>query len=91
MGNATPRLRIFADPNGSGKSTIKAVIEPQLMGVYINPDEIEKAIRGFGFLDFSAYSVTTTAEEVLHFFRQSALLIASGFADAVAELSGQSH
>lgn len=86
MSNAIPRLRMFAGPNGSGKSTIKAVIEPQLMGVYINPDEIEKAIRSFGFLDFSAYGVTTTAEDVLDFFRQSALLITSGFADAVAGL-----
>lgn len=77
---------MFAGPNGSGKSTIKGVIEPQLMGVYINPDEIEKDIRDFGFLDFSAYSVTTTAEEVLAFFRQSFLLIHTGFADGVAGL-----
>ena len=40
MSVAIPRLRMFAGPNGSGKSTIKEVIEPQLLGVYINPDEI---------------------------------------------------
>ena len=67
MSVAIPRLRMFAGPNGSGKSTIKEVIEPQLLGVYINPDEIEKDIRRFDFLDFSTYRVATTAEEVLPF------------------------
>jgi pantothenate kinase-related protein Tda10 len=37
-----PRLRMFAGPNGSGKSTFKSIIQPELLGVYINPDEIEK-------------------------------------------------
>ncbi|MGZ8236506.1 MAG: zeta toxin family protein [Methylobacter sp.] len=86
MSVAIPRLRMFAGPNGSGKSTIKEVIEPQLLGVYINPDEIEKDIRCFDFLDFSTYRVATTAEEVLPFFQQSALLTQAGFADEVAEL-----
>jgi len=39
----TPRLRMFAGPNGSGKSTIKSVIRRELLGVYVNPDEIEAA------------------------------------------------
>jgi predicted ABC-type ATPase len=86
MSDATPRLRMFAGPNGSGKSTIKEVIEPQLLGVYINPDEIEKDIRRFDFLDFSTYHVGTTAEEVLPFFQQSTLLNQTGFADQVAKL-----
>ncbi|MEI7995337.1 MAG: zeta toxin family protein [Methylococcaceae bacterium] len=86
MSVAIPRLRMFAGPNGSGKSTIKDVIAPQLLGVYINPDEIEKDIRRFDFLDFSAYRIATTAEEVLPFFQQSTLLTQTGFADEVAEL-----
>ena len=86
MSVAIPRLRMFAGPNGSGKSTIKEVIEPQLLGVYINPDEIEKDIRRIDLFDFSAYHVSTTAEEVLPFFQQSALLNQAGFADEVAEL-----
>lgn len=40
-----PRLRMFAGPNGSGKTTIKTVIRPELLGIYINPDEIEKNIK----------------------------------------------
>ena len=60
MSTATPRMRMFAGPNGSGKSTIKGVIEPELLGVYINPDDIEKEIVSFGFLDFSFYGDVKT-------------------------------
>ncbi len=39
------RLRMFAGPNGSGKSTIKDMLPPERLGVYVNADDIEKAIR----------------------------------------------
>ncbi len=67
-------MRMFAGPNGSGKSTIKSVISPELLGIYINPDEIEKYTREHGYLDFRAYGITTSKEEVLQFFHQSSLL-----------------
>lgn len=54
-----PRLRMFAGPNGSGKSTIKNVVPPALLGVFLNPDEIEKDIAQFGFLDVRDYGVET--------------------------------
>jgi predicted ABC-type ATPase len=57
MTPARPRLRMFAGPNGSGKSTIKSVIAPSLLGVYVNPDEIEKEIRQSDFLNLNAYSI----------------------------------
>jgi predicted ABC-type ATPase len=44
MNAAIPRLRMFAGPNGSGKSTFKTMIRRELLGIYINPDEIEKEI-----------------------------------------------
>jgi predicted ABC-type ATPase len=86
---ATPRLRMFAGPNGSGKSTIKAVVEsaigPDLFGVYINPDEIEEAIRRFNVLNLPDYGVETSAEDILTFFRQSPFLAEKGLtAKAVA-------
>jgi len=56
---------MFAGPNGSGKSTLKSVLPKELLGVYLNPDDIEKEIRETGFLDFSSYGVVTTADEVL--------------------------
>jgi predicted ABC-type ATPase len=45
MKTVLPRLRMFAGPNGSGKSTLKTVLPPELLGVYLNPDEIESQIR----------------------------------------------
>ncbi|MET3604620.1 putative ABC-type ATPase [Sphaerotilus sulfidivorans] len=45
MSQPIPRLRVFAGPNGSGKSTIKDSLLPQWLGVYVNADDIEKAIR----------------------------------------------
>lgn len=74
MNSGTPRLRMFAGPNGSGKSTFKTMIRRELLGVYINPDEIEKEIRDLGFLDLDAYYVKTTQEEILDFFHRSLLL-----------------
>lgn len=74
MNHRVPRLRMFAGPNGSGKSTIKNVISPELLGVYINPDDIEKEIKENGFLNFEWYKVQTTEAEVVPFFQNSTLL-----------------
>ena len=74
MNLQSPRLRMFAGPNGSGKSTIKDVISQELLGIYINPDEIEKEIRAYDHLNFDNYDITTTKEEVLSFFENSTLL-----------------
>jgi len=83
---SAPRLRMFAGPNGSGKSTIKSVLPPELLGVYLNPDEIEKEIIQFDFLDVRAYGVETTAEEILPFFANSALLCRAGLDEEAREL-----
>jgi len=65
---------MFAGPNGSGKSTLKSVLRPELLGIYINPDEIEADIREWGFWDVEAYGVQTSESEILEFFRRSPLL-----------------
>jgi predicted ABC-type ATPase len=74
MNTNIPRLRMFAGPNGSGKSTFKTMIRRELLGIYINPDEIEKEISDRGFLDLDAYQVTTSEREILGFFNTSSLL-----------------
>eukprot|EP01031_Cornospumella_fuschlensis_P008409 gene8409-10367_t len=74
MNLAVPRLRMFAGPNGSGKSTIKGMVPAKLLGVYLNPDEIQKDIEDRGFLNVRDYGVETTKEEILPFFLNSALL-----------------
>lgn len=84
--NQTPRLRMFAGPNGSGKSTIKGLLRPELLGVYINPDDIEKAILESGILDFEAYGVQVEEREVLEFFQRSSLLHKAGLLNEAASL-----
>lgn len=69
-----PRLRMFAGPNGSGKSTLNAVISKKLLGVYINPNEIEKDIKKFGFLDMSVYNVHADKDNMIDFFQNHTLL-----------------
>lgn len=77
---------MFAGPNGSGKSTLKGVVPQSLLGVYLNPDEMEKAIAEFGFLNLDHYGVTTSEAEILPFFCNSTLLQQAGLDDEAAEL-----
>ena len=43
MNPAIPRMCMFPGPNGSGKCTIGG-FNSELLGVYINPEDIEKEI-----------------------------------------------
>ena len=81
-----PRLRMFAGPNGSGKSTIKEIINKELLGIYINPDEIEKEIKQYDFLDFDHYDIQSTEDEVLDFFTSSSLLEKADMLDEAQRL-----
>ena len=85
--NTTPRLRIFAGPNGSGKSTIKEVIAPALLGIYVNPDEIEKALNAYGLLDFSPYQVAIEPNEIIAFFTTSPLLAKAHLLSGLTKIS----
>lgn len=58
------RLRMFAGPNGSGKSTLKRVLRPDLLGQYINPDEIEAQIKQCGFLNTAEYVANGSADDL---------------------------
>lgn len=78
---------MFAGPNGSGKSTLKSCLPPALLGIYLNPDEMESEIRRQTFLDVTAYGVTTTADAVLAFFRNSKFLNAVGFGETARKLT----
>lgn len=68
------RLRMFAGPNGSGKSTVKNDIESNLLGFYINPDEIEKEILDTGFIDFGKYEIQVEQHELFEFLQKSSFL-----------------
>ncbi|WP_458131847.1 zeta toxin family protein [Pseudomonas sp. R3-41] len=69
-----PRLRMFAGPNGSGKSTMKSAVPSHLIGIYINPDEIEKAAKEGGRLEFSDFQLETEGDEVLGFIKAHRLI-----------------
>lgn len=77
---------MFAGPNGSGKSTLKSVLPPELLGVFINPDDIEQEIRRLGFLDLAAYGVATTADDVVAFFCDSPFLKEAGLSNAARQV-----
>lgn len=84
-----PRLRMFAGPNGSGKSTIKARISrinTEWLGVYINPDEIEREIAKTGQLDLGHFTVKTNKTGIFNFLRSADQLIDHGLVDQVSEL-----
>lgn len=81
-----PRLRMFAGPNGSGKTTIKSVIPDRLLGVYINPDEIEQTIRDQGAFDPVAFGVGAGAERVRAFLAASPLLERVGWRERALAL-----
>jgi predicted ABC-type ATPase len=81
-----PRLRMFAGPNGSGKSTMKSVIKSELLGIYVNPDDIEREILKMDFLDLQPYEVKTTREEILTYFDNSVLLKKADLLSEVQEL-----
>lgn len=87
--SVTPRLRMFAGPNGSGKSTIKEVLPPELLGVYINPDEIEKGLRLCGSLNLADFCVPPAEGELLAYLRASRLLEKTGLLGDVERLSCQ--
>lgn len=86
MNQETLRLRMFAGPNGSGKSTFKSIIRPELLGVFINPDEIEKEIRNYDFLDLENYQIKSSEKEILSFFINSPLLKTADLLDDVDNL-----
>lgn len=80
---------MFAGPNGSGKSTLKTVLRPDLLGIYLNPDDIEKDIRDTGFLNLPAYGAEPTAAEAncaWEFFRKSQFLAHVGLGDMAERL-----
>lgn len=79
-------MRMFAGPNGSGKSALKSVLPVELLGVYLNPDEIEAQIRRDGWLTVTDFGVSATADEVLGFLANAPLLTNAGYADQVRRL-----
>ncbi len=66
------RMRVFAGPNGSGKTTIILDLKTKYsFGVYVNADDIEVTLRQYRKLDLRWYQLTANTLGVQDFFRQS--------------------
>ena len=68
------RMRVFAGPNGSGKTTIfkEALKDAEVnLGVYVNADDIELELINSNSLPFSNYELNVSDKEVKDFFKGS--------------------
>ncbi len=74
---------MFAGPNGSGKSALKSYLPPELLGVYLNPDEIEAEIRRSEFLDPRSFGIESPAADLRAYLVESDFLKENGL-EAVA-------
>jgi len=69
-------MRVFAGPNGSGKSTMFNEIARQFdLGIYINPDEIEKTLKTEHAVDLNLFSLTDLSENDFSNFMHSHTLL----------------
>ena len=66
------RMRVFAGPNGSGKTTIIKKLQAEIpLGVYVNADDIEVLLKQTGVLLFNTYQLLVSNDMVQDFFRES--------------------
>ncbi len=69
---AAKRMRVFAGPNGSGKTTIVKSLQSEIpFGVYVNADDIESLLKESKVLLFNAYQLTINQSELQSFFKKS--------------------
>lgn len=87
--DAIPRLRMIAGPNGSGKSTLRSLLRPELVGVYVNADDIEREIRETGGLVMAPFKVHAEDDELRPFLASSELLAVAGLVKGAAAIAGQ--
>lgn len=83
---------MFAGPNGSGKSTIKNNFPKELLGVYINPDEIEKELQAKDQLDLSSFYLENSASKDLAvYLTDSKLLERENLLEQVSNVAFQDN
>jgi predicted ABC-type ATPase len=59
------RIRVFAGPNGSGKTSLYSKISKTYnSGIFINADEIEKILQTKGLIDLSEFGLKVTTKDL---------------------------
>lgn len=65
-------MRVFAGPNGSGKTTIIKSLQGVIpFGIYVNADDIEAMLKETKALLFNTFQLTVTQNELQDFFKKS--------------------
>ena len=65
-------MRVFAGPNGSGKTTIIKSLQSEIgFGVYVNADDIESWLKQSKVLLFDVYQLTISEAALQTFFKTS--------------------
>lgn len=67
-------MRVFAGPNGSGKTTIfKGLLDGQKidLGIYVNADDIEQELSWSGLLSFEKFQLKIPEKLIHDFFKAS--------------------
>lgn len=68
----TKRMRVFAGPNGSGKTTIVKSLQSEIgFGIYVNADDIEKMLSESKVLLFDSYQLKIEENLLQQFFKTS--------------------
>ena len=73
MNGAIPRLRFIRGAEWSGKSTLKTVLPRKLLGVYVNPDDIERQLRAERCLNLNSYDLEMSSSRGAGFFQKLAI------------------
>jgi predicted ABC-type ATPase len=69
---ASKRIRVFAGPNGSGKTTIINSLKSEIgFGIYVNADDIESILKESKVLLFNTYQLKITETQLQAFFKES--------------------
>jgi predicted ABC-type ATPase len=67
-------MRVFAGPNGSGKTTIFNSMLNQNkvnLGVFVNADEIESTLKLYASINFADFQLNITNDQLKSFFQNS--------------------
>lgn len=65
-------MRVFAGPNGSGKTTIfkQILLDKKVnLGVYVNADDMELDLKQSKQLDFAEYHLTISQNQIEAYFK----------------------